>query len=112
MYMVACTHAGPTPGAVQCIDAPAGWLTRLDATFIAGQPYLSLSTSNWKLSLGAAAALLIAGKPVHLAHVEVGIYALLPMRVPLIAPTFGSSCCNRQVRLCAVGVSLHRTCVL
>lgn len=34
---------------------------------------MSLSTSNWKLSLGAMAALLIAGKPVHLAHVEVGI---------------------------------------
>ena len=36
----------------------------------AGQPHVAVGTSNVPLVLGLAAALLIAGKPVHLAHKE------------------------------------------
>ncbi|PRW56071.1 DDT domain-containing [Chlorella sorokiniana] len=51
------------------------WAVRLDAKLgltYSGQPHMSLGTSNLPLSLSVAAALLVAGKPVHLAHLEAG----------------------------------------
>lgn len=48
----------------------------------AGQPHVAVGTSNVPLVLGLAAALLVAGKPVHLAHKEARIALFLMLLLP------------------------------